>query len=159
MRRVAFLVVLLLTAMMAFGQASKQMSVTVKETQVRATPSYMGKILAVVKYGDRLTVLAEQNGWARVSLASGQGWVHLSALSAKQVALQAGSQNVSTGASSGEVALAGKGFNKEVEEQYKSETSLDYTWVDRMGGFTVTPEQVLAFLEQGALDTSLGGAQ
>jgi uncharacterized protein YgiM (DUF1202 family) len=157
--RFAFVVVLLLAATMSFAQAPRQMSVTVKETQVRATPSYLGKILAVLAYGDRVNVLAEQNGWARVSLPAGEGWVNLSALTTKKVALQSGSQEVSTGASSGEVALAGKGFNQEVENQYKQEKNLDYTWVDRMGGFTVTPDQVLAFLQQGALDTALGGAQ
>jgi hypothetical protein len=36
----------------AFAADQKQMSVTVKETQVRATPSYLGKILGVLAYGD-----------------------------------------------------------------------------------------------------------
>ncbi len=149
----------LLIVSLGFAQSAKQMSVTVKETQVRATPSYLGKILAVLAYGDRVDVLAEQNGWARVRVPSGEGWVHLSALTAKRVVLQSGSQSVGTGASSGEVALAGKGFNQEVENKYKQDNNLDYTWVDRMGGFTVTPEQVLAFLQQGDLNTEIGGAQ
>jgi uncharacterized protein YraI len=150
---------LLFIAGLGFAQSAKQMSVTVKETQVRATPSYMGRILAVLAYGDRVDVLAEQSGWARVRVPGGEGWVHLSALTSKKVVLQSGSQNVGTGASSGEVALAGKGFNQEVEDKYKQDNNLDYTWVDRMGGYTVTPEQVLAFLEQGDLNTEIGGAQ
>jgi len=153
------LVALLFMAGLGFAQSAKQMSVTVKETQVRATPSYMGRILAVLTYGDRVDVLAEQSGWARVRVPGGEGWVHLSALTAKKVVLQSGSQNVGTSASSGEVALAGKGFNQEVEDKYKQDNNLDYTWVDRMGGYTVTPEQVLAFLEQGDLNTEIGGAQ
>lgn len=157
--RLSIIAALLLVALMGFAQSSRQMSVTVKETQVRATPSYMGKILAVLAYGDQVTVLAEQSGWARVSLPSGQGWVNLSALTTRKVVLQSGSGQVGTGASSGEVALAGKGFNQQVENQYKQEQNLDYTWVDRMGGFTATPEQVLAFLREGALNDSLGGAQ
>jgi len=56
------------------------------------------------------------------------------------------------------VALAGKGFNKEVEAQYKDEKQLDYTWVDRMEGYRVSPEQVLAFLQAGGLPVP-GGAQ
>jgi uncharacterized protein YgiM (DUF1202 family) len=150
---------LLLSAGLAFGQSAKQMSVTVKETQVRATPSYMGKILAVLAYGDRVDVLAEQSGWARVRLPSGEGWVHLSALTTKRIVLQSGSQNVGSGASSGEVALAGKGFNQEVEDKYKQDNNLDYTWVDRMGSYIVTPQQILAFLEEGGLNTQIGGAQ
>ena len=152
-------VVFLLVAGLGFTQSAKQMSVTVKETQVRATPSYLGKILAVLAYGDRVDVLTEQGGWARVRLPSGEGWVHLSALTSKQIVLQSGSESVGTGASSGEVALAGKGFNQEVEDKYKQDNNLDYTWVDRMAGYTVTPEEVLAFLEQGDLNTEIGGAQ
>lgn len=151
--------VLLLSAGLAFGQSVKQMSVTVKETQVRATPSYMGRILAVLVYGERVDVLAEQRGWARVRLPSGEGWVNLSALSTKQIVMQSGSQNVGTGASSGEVALAGKGFNQEVEDKYKKDNNLDYTWVDLMGSYTITPQQVLAFLEEGDLNTEIGGAE
>jgi uncharacterized protein YgiM (DUF1202 family) len=148
--------VLLLTAAAVFAAP---MSVIVKETQIRATPAYMGKILGIAKYGDRLEVLEKQNGWAKVSLPTGkgQGWVNLSALSTKQVALKAGDAAATSGASSGEVALAGKGFNKEVEAQYRDETQLDYTWIDRMEGYRVSPEQILAFLQAGGLPA--GGAQ
>lgn len=148
----------LLAAAAGFAQTPRQMRVTVKETQVRAAPTYMGKILATLPYDAPVSVLTEQSGWARVKLPSGEGWVHLSALTMKKVSLQSGSQTVGTGASSGEVALAGKGFNQQVEERYKEEKDLDYTWVDRMAGYTVTPEQALAFLQAGGLDTSLGGA-
>jgi uncharacterized protein YgiM (DUF1202 family) len=155
----SLVVALLFVAGLSIAQTPKQMSVTVKETQVRATPSYLGRILAVLAYGDRVDVIAEQGGWARVRLPSGEGWVHLSALSSKRIVLQSGSQNVGTGASSSEVALAGKGFNQEVEDKYRQDNQLDYTWVDRMGAFTVSPEEVLAFLEEGDLNTEIGGAQ
>ena len=155
----SLVVALLFVAGLSIAQTPKQMSVTVKETQVRATPSYLGKTLAVLAYGDQVNVLAEQAGWARVRLPSGEGWVHLSALSSKRIALQSGSQNVGTGASSGEVALAGKGFNQEVENKYKQDNQLDYAWVDRMGAFTVSAEEVVAFLEQGELNPEIGGGQ
>ena len=160
MKKSSILAAALLLSAAAVFAAPKQMSVNVKETQVRATPSYMGKILAVVKYGDRLEVIQEQSGWAKVSLSGGkiQGWVSLSALQDKRIALTAGQAGSTTGASSGEVALAGKGFNKEVEAQYKDEKQLDYTWVDRMEGYRVNPEQVLAFLQAGGLPVP-GGAQ
>jgi hypothetical protein len=160
--RIVLIGALLLASALAFGQTGKQMYVQIKETQVRATPSFMGKILGVpLAYGDRVTVLAEQNGWARISLPSGkgEGWVNLSALTKKRVVLKSGGENVGTGASSGEVALAGKGFNQEVENKYKQDKNLDYSWVDKMETFTVSSEQVLAFLEQGGLPTSPGGVQ
>jgi len=151
--RTVLAAVMIMAASSAFAAQPKQMSVTVKETQVRATPSYLGKILGVLAYGDRVTILAEQSGWARITLPSGkgEGWVNLSALTAKKIVLKAGSETVASGASSGEVALAGKGFNKEVEAKYRSEKDLDYTWVDRMETYTASPPQLLAFLQQGGL--------
>lgn len=159
-RRCAVPLLLVLTAAAAFAADPVQMSVKVKETQVRAAASYVGKIVAVLAYGDRVTILEKQKDWARVSFPAkkAEGWVNLAALQDKPIALKAGTESVEKAASSGEVALAGKGFNKEVEAKYKEERSLDYTWVDRMETFVVSPAQVSAFLAQGGL-TVEGGAQ
>ncbi len=149
-------------AVVALGAAPKQMSVTVKETQVRSSPSYLGKILAILAYADRVQVVDTQSGWAKVSLPAGkavasgsppqkEGWVNLSALTDKKIVLKAGASDVGKTASSGEVALAGKGFNQEVEAGYRESSGLDYTWVDRMEKLSASPEQVAAFLKQGGL--------
>jgi len=145
--------------------AEKMMSVSVKETPLRATPTFMGKIVTVLQYTDRVEVLEERSGWARVSLSgaqsahSVQGWVHMSALSRKNIVLLAGDSNVQQSASSGEVALAGKGFNEQVEAEYKQQNNLDYTMVDLMEQFTVSIEEILLFVEEGALTLDEGGAQ
>jgi len=143
------------------GAFAAEMSVTVKQTQVRDKPSYLGKILGVLSYGDRVTVVDDSNkAWLKVTGPDGKltGWVSASALTTKKIVLAAGSENVQQGASSGEVALAGKGFNEDVEQKYKSEGKLDYTWVDKMETYNPSPDQVAAFLQQGGLNT-LGGAQ
>jgi len=154
---------LLLAAGVVFAADQKQMSVTVKETPVRATASFLGKILGTLKYADRVTVLEQPAGasWMKVRGPDGklQGWVSLSALQEKTIVLRSGSENVAQGASTGEVALAGKGFNESVENEYKAEGKLDYTWVDRMGQIVVTPDQLAAFINQGGLASPEGGAQ
>jgi uncharacterized protein YgiM (DUF1202 family) len=154
---------LLLAAGVVFAADQKQMSVTVKETAVRATASFLGKILGTLKYADRVTVLEQPAGasWMKVRGPDGklQGWVSLSALQEKTIVLRSGSENVAQGASTGEVALAGKGFNESVENEYKAEGKLDYTWVDRMGQIVVTPDQLAAFINQGGLASPEGGAQ
>ncbi len=143
-----------------YGTAQTMMSVQVKETKVRATPSFLGKILATLVYGDRVKVLEEQKGWAKVETSSGNGWVSGSALTKKQIVLQAGAKDVATGASSSEVALAGKGFNEQVEDQYKKDSNLDYTWVDRMETtFVFSAEELVSFLQDGGLKPSEGGAK
>jgi SH3-like domain-containing protein len=151
---------ILVLAAAVLGAAPQSMSVTVRETQARATPSFLGAVLAVLSYGDRVDILATQRDWMKVALPGGrEGWVHQSALTEKRVVLQAGSGSVEQSASGEEVALAGKGFNKEVEAQYKAENELDYTWVDRMEGFVVSPQQILAFVEAGQLRFAEGGSQ
>lgn len=159
----AALACLVVAAAAVYAAGPSQMNVTVQQTQVRATPSYVGKILAVLAYGDKVTVLDQPanapKNWVKVSVAGKnvQGWVNLTALTEKEVKVQAGG-DVDHGASSGEVALAGKGFSEEVEKQYKADGNLDYTWVDKMGKITVPPEEVAAFLQKGGLSTE-GGLQ
>jgi uncharacterized protein YgiM (DUF1202 family) len=156
---------LMLAAGIVFAADQKQMSVTVKETPVRATPSYLGKILGTLKYADRVTVLDQPagtpKGWLKVRGPDGklQGWVSLSALQEKTIALKSGTEDVAQGAATGEVALATKGFTEEVEKEYKQENKLDYTWVDRMEKFVVTSDQLTAFITQGGLLSAEGGAR
>jgi SH3-like domain-containing protein len=110
--------------------------------------------VARVSYGDRVTVSEERGDWKKVSLnRKAQGWIHDSALTTKQIVLKAGQRDVATSVSGGEIALAGKGFNKEVESQYRqSNRNLDYTWVDRMETFRVSPSQVERFMDAGRLE-------
>lgn len=70
--------------------------------------------------------------------------------------MSAGTGDAATGASSDEVALAGKGFNAQVEAKMKADGKLDYTWVDRMAAFQVSEDQIALFRAQGKL---LGGAR
>jgi hypothetical protein len=51
------------------------------------------------------------------------------------------------------VALAGKGFNQEVENAYKSGGSLNYGDVDKTEAITVTPDELYAFITEGRLNT------
>ena len=159
-KRVLVFLLFLAAAAAVFAADPAQMSVKVKVTQLRSAPSYVGKILAALAYGDRVTILEKQKDWARVSFPAKklEGWVNLSALQEKAIVLQAGAETAQKTATSGEVALAGKGFNKEVEAKYKEDNELDYTWVDRMESFVVTPQQMTAFSTQGGLSLE-GGAE
>jgi uncharacterized protein YgiM (DUF1202 family) len=172
MKSRAFLAVLLLLAAgSAFAADTAQRFVNVKETQLRATPSYLGKTLGALHYGEKVTILEQPatapRGWLKVESPARklQGWVNASALDKKEIAMSAGTENASQSASSGDVALAGKGFNSDVEAQYKQNQKIDYTWVDNMQGvndskkeFKITPQQVATFDANGGL-TGQGGAE
>jgi hypothetical protein len=87
----------------------------------------------------------------RVDHSGAAGWIHHSALTKKKVAMQGGSGQVKTGASSEELALSSKGFNSDVEAEFKEGNSeVDYAWVDKMERqFVTTPEDLRNFLIKG----------
>ena len=141
-------------ALMATGAwAVTEMSVQVRDGQLRNRASFLGTVVGTVAYGDRVTVNQTQAGWCEVSLAGKTGWIHESALTPKKVVLASGTADARVqSVGSEEVALAGKGFSKEVEAEYKKQNqNVDYTWVDWMGQQTVSSERLLAFLKQGNL--------
>ena len=141
-------------ALLATGAwAAKEMSEQVRDGQLRNRASFLGTVTGAVAYGDRVTVNQTQAGWCEVATAAGKsGWIHESALTPKRVVLSSGANDARTGASGQEVALAGKGFSKEVEASYKSQNrDIDYTWVDWMGQQKVSNDQLVQFLKQGDL--------
>jgi SH3-like domain-containing protein len=152
----------LLMASAAAGEGRKAMSVQVKQGQVRATPSFLGKIVATLSYGDRVDVLEEKKPWIKV-LPPGKGapgWMHASALSVKRIVLKAGRKEADVAASSGELALAGKGFNADVEAEFKkTHKDIDFSWVDRMQAMIVPQEKIGAFLREGSLAPAQGGGK
>ena len=146
----------------ATAEAQKILSVQVREGQLRATPSHLGKIVAKTSYGDRVTVLGERGAWKKVSLSNGkyQGWMHSTALTSKKIVLKAGQVNVGTSVTRDEIALAGKGFSEEVEAQYrKTNKNLDYTWINRMEAMKVSSGQIEDFITGGHLALSEQGGK
>ena len=140
--------------------AQKTLSVQVKEGQMRSSPSFLGAIVATPSYGEHVVLIEDQGTWKKVTIHGVQGWMHTSALTTKNIVLTAGTANVQTSATGGEIALAGKGFSEEVEKQYKSQNkNVDFTWVDRMENCKVTPEEMQAFLKQGQVVPAAGGAK
>ncbi len=138
--------------------AATTMSVQVTKTEIRETPSYLGKVVTSLAYGDKVTVQSENGAWRQVSAAGQSGWVHNSALSKKNIVMKAGA-NTQTSASSGEMALAGKGFNPEVEKQYKdNHKEINFAPIDKMGKIKIPMAEIQEFAKEGKLQ-SAGGAK
>lgn len=134
-------------------------SVQVRTGQLRARPSFLGPKVAEVEYADKVTILSERGPWREVTTAAGQiGWMHMSSLSDRQLTLVSGDAEAASGASGEEIALAGKGFNEQVENEYrKKNKDLDYSWVDRMEAMVVTPPEAEKFLAAGGVQPQEGG--
>jgi len=144
---------------LAWSADDGSMSVQVKQSQVRTAPSFLARIIATLNYGDRVYIVTRQGTWAQVFLASAgiKGWVHSSALTTKKIVLQAGAADVNQTATSDELALAGKGFNKKVEGEYRNNNQdLNYAPIDRMERMKVSQSAIRKFLKEGAISPQGG---
>lgn len=134
--------------------------VKVKSTYLRNQPVFYASPITALNAGDSVEKLAEKDGWFRVKTSKGQeGWLHSSSVRAKKFSLKTLGKSVKTEATADEVALAGKGFNRQVEDKFKANNSqLSYVWVERMLRIKVTPAQLKRFLEAGKLG-DFGGSK
>lgn len=138
---------------------SATMSVQVKSAEIRSMPSFLGKIVGTANYTDPVTVVSSKGDWMQVTAGPVNGWVHSSALTKKKLKLEAGTGDANVAATGGELALAGKGFNKQVENQFRQKNpNLSFEWVDRMERMRVSPGEIDKFLKDGQL-AAQGGAQ
>lgn len=147
-----------LAATLTLAASAPVMSVQVRKAEIRETPSYLGKIVTTMAYGDKVTVQSESGAWMQVTSAGQSGWIHSSALTKKNIVMQTGA-GAQTGASSGEMALAGKGFNSSVEAQFKNNhKDIDFSWVDKMEKIKIPISDIREFAKDGKL-TAGGGAK
>jgi len=135
------------------------MSVQVKNSAVRSTPTFLGKVVGQLNYGDQVTAVNEKDGWIQIQAKGREGWMHESALTRKKIVFSSGSEQVGKYATTDEVALAGKGFNQSVEKAYRSRNpKLNYQGVDRMESIQISQKDIQRFIQEGGL-TAQGGAQ
>ncbi|HMO18131.1 MAG TPA: SH3 domain-containing protein [Oligoflexia bacterium] len=131
-------------------------SVSVRETQLRSKEDFLSKGTPL-KYGDSLKVLSKNNGWIKVKSVSGkEGFVHSSSVTDRELNLVADKKMGRSGASSKEVVLASKGFDKDVESKYAaSNRALNFSAVNQMERTKISQAEISSFIKEGKLG---GGA-
>ena len=145
-----FCLILFVTGFAA-AQASKggTMYVAVKTVALKSSTGFFASTKGSLNYGDKVTILQINGRNAEIRSTSNSsitGWTATANLSVKQIV----SGNTNT-ASAREVALAGKGFNQEVENAYKTKGKLNYADVDKVETFSVNEAELKKFLEDGLL--------
>jgi hypothetical protein len=157
MNRKLILPILLAVLISAGVMAAETLKVTVKTTKLRTSPKFYAPAVATLQFGDAIQKLDQQGDWIQGMTTAGlQGWVHGSAVEEPTFSLTA-RRTSGTGTSADEVALAGKGFNEQVEEEYRKTSNLDYTWVDRMAQMMISESEMEQFLREGKLGEFGGG--
>ncbi len=139
---------LILTALL---WAAETLKVRVKSTQLRKSPKFYAASVATLQFGESLHKVEAQGDWIQAETTAGvRGWIHSSAVIKPEFSLTA-SRTAQEVTSADEVALAGKGFNEQVEQEYRKDAQLDYTWVDRMAQMKVTEAELERFVREGRL--------
>lgn len=156
MRRRA-LVILAALLLAGAAIAAETVTVAVMKTSVRRDRQFYAPTVAEAALGDVFTVLAREKGWVKVGTASGEGWLHESAVTAKKVV--ASSQAPAGGkVDAQDVALAGKGFTPQVESEYRRKNpQADFAAVDRMEKLGAGEKAVAAFMGEGNLQPRVAG--
>jgi uncharacterized protein YgiM (DUF1202 family) len=132
---------------------AETLMVKVQTTFLRKEPKFYASTVAVLEAGEVVEKVSTANGWYQVRTAEGEvGWLHSSAVQSGKFELAAMDKSLSTKATADEIALAGKGFNKQVEESFKAKHSdANFAGVDRMLKMKVSQSQLLKFLKEGKL--------
>jgi hypothetical protein len=126
------------------------MYVAVKNLELKSGTGFFSAARGKLEYGAAVTVLQINGKWAEVSSTAGSsvsGWTSVVNLSAKRIIHTGGS----SGASASEVALAGKGFNQEIENSNKAGGKVNYDDVDRTEAQKVSNKELYDFIIEGSL--------
>ena len=126
--------------------------VQVRQSQLRAQPKFYAQSVVSVKYGDQLEKVSEDMGWVHVKAFGREGYLPLASVSQDHIVLNP-ADLAKVRADSAEVVMAGKGFSREVEQQYRREDSgLRYDLVDYVEGSSrISSAQVVQFMKSGGL--------
>ena len=150
------LIIISLMALFITGISAAQVSrggtlyVSVKNLPLKASTGWFARTNGTLEYGDRVTVIQVSGNYVEVRSAANSsltGWTSSSNFSTRQVV-----SGTSSTATQREMALAGKGFNEEVERSYRTgHRELNYNAVDIVETITVSEDDLKRFLEEGRL--------
>ncbi len=124
------------------------MYVSVKSADLYSSNSFFAKKVAKVSYSDEVEIVKEDNNWLQVKSiknAEKAGWINADSLSKRKIV------SSSFAATTDELALAGKGFNEEIEKAYKKSGKTDYKSVDIMEKNSISSSELKKFISEGEL--------
>ena len=146
-----FIMIFLITGT-AMAQISQGTNVWVSARTVTLKSStwFFASSRGTVSYGDQVSVLRLSGKWAEVRSANNAsltGWMASANLSARRIV----PSESTGGATASEVALAGKGFDLDIENAYRADGNLNFDDVDRTEAINVSQDELLRFVTEGRL--------
>ncbi len=136
-------------------QAGSKLSVSAESAQVKDKKSlFSGSVVAPVRLGDVVDVVAVEGSWYRVRTSGGaEGYLH-SSVCATGDQYRVAKQTGDGGVTYAESTAAARGFNPDVEAEHRSghpDLEAGYKAVDRIEGINLSGS-VAKFRKDGGLD-------
>ena len=155
MRRTLLVGILTFVALVVVAfEVGDLLFVQVRDTELRSGPGFLSPIQERLGFGSEVAYVGERAGWMQVTVAESgaSGWVHATAVEqnrSTQMALR-GEQTTRT-VTSREVALAGRGFSENLEDEYRGQHELDFDAVDELEQEQVDPGSIVSFIREAGL--------
>jgi len=135
-----------------FAQISKGSTAWVSsyKADLKSGTGFFARGVGSLEMGTEVTVLQVDGNLAEVQSkanSSLKGWTAVSNLSTRRIVASG------AGADASEIALAGKGFNQEVEDAYKTGGNYNFADVDKTEAITVSQDDLYKFVTEGRLNT------
>lgn len=150
MKKAIFLsLIIVFTATAALAET---VTVITKENAIREYAKFFAPVKANVRYNDRLEALSMEGDWYKVKYGPSIGYIHRTAVEKRAVAAPASYARKGSSVSESEAALAGKGFNPQVEASYKRQhPEMKYGLVDSIERYPVPDRDIAQFIVAGGL--------
>lgn len=151
MKKTIMLLVCIFSFLTIYAKVGDTLYVSVDTTPVKAGTKIGAKVIGNIEYGDIVSVISENGKWIEIELKGNskiKGWVSASALTKKKI-ISSGNK---VSADAKELALAGKGFNAQVEKIYSESGNGNYNAVDEMEKTEVPINELILFIEDGQLN-------
>lgn len=136
----------------ASGRSKKTQKIQVREVAVKSQPSYMSQTVGTLSFGATVEVNGTEGNWYRIEHPA--GYIPQNVVGSSSASVDSSKRYAASSVTHDETALAGKGFNPQVEGQYKkSSASLTaaYTQVDRVERMSVSDAALNQFITSGQL--------
>jgi len=165
MRKKIIVLLAVMLAPTAVPAEEESVSIVVARTSMRQDRQFFAPAVQELQYRQTVQVLERSGDWIRVQHDGQSGWIHQSAVTSKQVG-SGGKKSLTSifgsgsgrdasdvaGYSKDEVALAGKGFNEDVEQDFRrQDQQANYDAVDWIDRRTVPDFIVAEFAKAGSL--------
>ena len=120
---------------------------------MKIAPNYLSSTVGTLGYGAEVQVVGEEGNWYRI--ASPSGYIPQNTVGRSAASVDSSQRYAAKGVTHDETALAGKGFNPQVEGQYKQSSqslAAAYRQVDSVERIKVSNATLKNFIAQGKLN-------